>query len=85
MPYLTEAAGARIVVHDGGVMPFPESDGFSVAPNTLVDVSIHRVNVLLAVYMSVFHTTQVPDILIKWQFWYGRMSTLAFLDGMENV
>lgn len=42
--YLTESSGARVVVHDRNVMPFPEQSGLNVAPNTMVEVSVKQVS-----------------------------------------
>ena len=52
VPFMTEASGLRVVIHDINEMPFPSDSGFSVAPNTLTRVSVRRVS-------NVFVTSQV--------------------------
>lgn len=42
--YLTESSGARVVVHDRDVMPFPEQYGLNVAPNSLVEIAVRQVS-----------------------------------------
>lgn len=40
---LTEYSGARILLHDRNVMPFPESSGINVEPNTYVELAVTEV------------------------------------------
>ena len=43
IPILTEAVGARVVVHDQSVMPFPEQGAISVTANTMVNIGLTKV------------------------------------------
>ncbi len=49
VPGLADAAGIRVVVHNKSDMPFPEDEGFSLAPGTLTYVGLERVRELGAV------------------------------------
>ena len=44
IPILTEAVGARVVVHDQSGMPFPGKNAFSVTANSLVNIGIKKVD-----------------------------------------
>ena len=39
----TSASGVRVIVHDSKVMPFPEDEGFSVAPGQLANIGVKMV------------------------------------------
>ena len=43
VPFMTEASGLRVLVHDRYSMPFPRDVGYDIAPNTLTRMRIHRV------------------------------------------
>ena len=40
---MQEGAGLRVVVHPRNQMPFPEDEGFNVAPGTEVFASVKKV------------------------------------------
>ena len=40
---LQETAGARIVIHDQGIRPFPQEEGITVAPGYHINIGINRV------------------------------------------
>ncbi|KAF6030840.1 SCNN1D [Bugula neritina] len=42
VPYLTEASGVKILIHDPEEMPFPEDGGITVAPNTRTRLAVKR-------------------------------------------
>ena len=44
VPFMTEASGLRVLVHDRYSMPFPRDVGYDIAPNTLTRMRIHRVS-----------------------------------------
>lgn len=48
VPILTEAVGARVVIHNQTDMPFPEQNGISLTTGTLVNVGIKKVGLLLS-------------------------------------
>ena len=39
-----DTVGARILVHDQGIMPFPEDEGIIVGPGKATSVGIRKVN-----------------------------------------
>lgn len=41
--HFTESSGARVVVHDRNVMPFPERSGINVATNSMIDIAVTEV------------------------------------------
>ena len=41
---LSHTEGVRVVVHEQGTMPFPDEDGFNVAPGTATSVSLTKVS-----------------------------------------
>lgn len=43
IPELSDTAGARVVVHDQGQMPFPNNEGYSVLPSRSTSFGIRRV------------------------------------------
>ena len=43
IPAITEAVGARIVVHNQSVMPFPDQRAVSVSANTMVSIGVRKV------------------------------------------
>ena len=45
IPMLTEAVGARVVVHDQSVMPFPGDNAISVTANSLINIGIKKVDI----------------------------------------
>ena len=47
IPILTEAVGARVVVHDQSVMPFPGENAISVTANTQVNIGVKKVGILI--------------------------------------
>lgn len=49
IPELSDTAGARVVVHDQGQMPFPNNEGYSVLPSRSTSFGIRRVR--LEVYI----------------------------------
>ncbi|XP_067945394.1 amiloride-sensitive sodium channel subunit alpha-like [Watersipora subatra] len=42
IPFLTEASGLKVLVHDPGTTPFPEDGGITVPPNTLTNLAIKK-------------------------------------------
>ena len=44
IPELSDTAGARVVVHDQGQMPFPNNEGYSVLPSRSTSFGIRRVS-----------------------------------------
>ena len=46
IPELAHSAGARLVIHDQGQMPFPDNEGLSVLPSRSTSFGIRRVNVV---------------------------------------
>ena len=43
IPKLTKSVGARVVVHDQSVMPFPGDNAISVTANTMVNIGFKKV------------------------------------------
>ena len=43
IPELSDTAGARVVVHDQGQIPFPNNEGYSVLPSRSTSFGIRRV------------------------------------------
>lgn len=48
IPELSDTAGARVVVHDQGQMPFPNNEGYSVLPSRSTSFGIRRVSLKAA-------------------------------------
>ena len=47
IPILTQSVGARVVVHDQSVMPFPGENAISVTANTQVNIGVKKVGILI--------------------------------------
>lgn len=44
IPELSHAAGARVVIHDQGQMPFPDNEGNDVLPSRSTSFAIRKVS-----------------------------------------
>ena len=49
VPEVSQAAGARIAIHNQGEMPFPDEDGINLVPGFSTSVGVRRVCVLLII------------------------------------
>lgn len=49
---LAPDAGIRVSIHERGTYPFPEDDGFTIAPGFASSVALKRVNIVLTVSYS---------------------------------
>ena len=45
IPELSHTAGARVVIHDQGQIPFPNNEGYSVLPSKSTSFAIRRVRI----------------------------------------
>lgn len=50
IPELSDTAGARVVIHDQGQMPFPNNEGYSVLPSRSTSFGIRRVRRKVAIF-----------------------------------
>ena len=49
VPEVSQAAGARIVMHNQGEMPFPDEDGINLVPGFSTSVGVRRVYMLMII------------------------------------
>ena len=49
VPEVSQAAGARIVIHNQGEMPFPDEDGINLVPGFSTSVGVRRVYILIII------------------------------------
>ena len=55
---LAPDAGIRVSIHERGTYPFPEDDGFTVAPGSATSVALKQVVILPRnVLLMLFHTS----------------------------
>ena len=54
VPKLTQAAGARIVIHDQSVMPFPGESAISVTANTMVNIGVKKVTSKFIIHQTYY-------------------------------
>ena len=47
VPEVSQAAGARIVIHNQGEMPFPDEDGINLVPGFSTSVGVRRVLIIV--------------------------------------
>ena len=47
VPEVSQAAGARIVIHNHGEMPFPDEDGINLVPGFSTSVGVRRVLIVV--------------------------------------
>ena len=45
IPELSHTAGARVIIHDQGQIPFPNNEGYSVLPSRSTSFAIRRVSI----------------------------------------
>ena len=49
VPQLSQTAGARIVIHNQGDMPFPDEEGINLVPGFSTSIGVRRVHIFLEV------------------------------------
>jgi len=55
VPEVSQAAGARIAIHNQGEMPFPDDDGINLVPGFSTSVGVRRVCMLIIIIKKYPH------------------------------